>query len=70
MYGFEALVDCDFILKVLWSKSLLVSNPKGLKKSELFSQGTEECQNLRCECLIIVDPKYIEISSLAVFTIK
>ena len=37
---------------------------------ELFSQRTEECQNLKYECLIIVDPKYIEVSSLAVLNIK
>ena len=27
----EALIECDFILEVLWSKKLLASNPKGLK---------------------------------------
>ena len=72
MYCFEALslVDFDFILKVLWPKSLLASDPKGLKKVNFFSQGTGKCQNLRYECLIIVDPKYIVISSLAVLNIK
>ena len=30
-YHFEALVECDFILETLWSKSLLASSPKGLK---------------------------------------
>ena len=30
-YCFEALVECNFILEVLWSKSLLASNPKGPK---------------------------------------
>ena len=43
---------------------------KGIEEIELFFQGTEECQNLRYECLIIIDPKYIEISSLAVLNIK
>ena len=38
-----------------------VSNPKGLKKIELFFQATEDCKNLRYEGLIIVDPKYIKI---------
>ena len=41
-----------------------------IEKIELFSQGTDECQNLRYECLIIVDPKYIEISILALLNIK
>ena len=53
MYCFEALVEFDFILKVLCS----------------FLAGTGECQNLRYGCLIIVDPKYIEIFSLAVLNI-
>ena len=35
-----------------------------------FSQGNENCQNLRYESLIIVDLKYIEVSSLAVFNIN
>ena len=43
---------------------------KGIEEIELFFQGTEECQNLRYECLIIIDPKYIEISSLAVLNIQ
>ena len=34
-----------------------------------FFQWTEECQNLRYECLIIVAPKYVEISSLTVLNI-
>ena len=46
----------------LFFKSLLPSNPKGIK-TELYSQGTDERQNLRYEGLIIVDPKYIEIST-------
>ena len=32
---------------------------KGIEEIELFFQGTEECQNLRYECLTIIDPKYI-----------
>ena len=39
MYCFVALVDCDFILKVLWSKSLLASNPKGLKNVDVSPKG-------------------------------
>ena len=38
--------------------------------NELFSQGTEDCQSLRYENLIIVDSKYIEMSSLAVLRRK
>ena len=41
-----------------------------IEKIDLFSQGTEDCQNVRCESLIIVDSKCIEISSLAVLNIK
>ena len=31
-YHVEALADCDFILEVLWSKSLQASYAMGLKK--------------------------------------
>ena len=30
-YIFEALAECDFVLKVLWLKSLLPSIPKGFQ---------------------------------------
>ena len=30
-YRYEALAEDDFILEVLWSKSFLAANPKGLK---------------------------------------
>ena len=43
---------------------------KGTEEIELFFQRSEECQNLRYECLIIIDPKYIDISSLAVLNIQ
>ena len=43
------------LLEILWSS---------------FSQGSENCQNLRYESLIIADLKYIEISSLAVLNIN
>ena len=43
---------------------------KGIEEIELFFEGIEERQNLRYECLIIIDPKYIKISSLAVLNIK
>ena len=33
-------------------------NSQGIEKHGLFSQRTEECQNLRYESLIIVDHKY------------
>ena len=49
---------------------VLASNLKGFNKNEPFSQRTEECHNLRYESLIIADPKYIEISTLAVLNIK
>ena len=39
---------------------------QGIENIELFYQGTNDCQNLRYEILIIVDPKYVEISGLAV----
>ena len=43
---------------------------KGVEEIELFFQGTEECQHLRYECLIIIDPKYIEVSCFAVLNIQ
>ena len=33
--------DCDRILKVLWSKSLLASNPKGLREVDFSPRGKE-----------------------------
>ena len=69
-YRSEALVECDFVLEVLWSKLLLASNPKGLKKFHFFPQGTENCRNLRYESLIVVNLKDVEISSLAFLSIK
>ena len=50
-------------------KSILASNPKGLKKLN-FSEGTVKCHNLRYKRMVIVDPKYINISSLAVLNMK
>ena len=44
--------------------------PHGIEKYERFSQENKNCQTLRYENLIIVSPKYIEISSLAVLNIK
>ena len=64
-YRLEALVKCDFMLEVLPLNSLLAPNPKELKKSN-FSRKGQNCKNLRYEGLIIIDSKYIEISSLAV----
>ena len=37
---------------------------QGIEKNKLFFQGSEKCQNLRYESLIVVDPKYIDIASL------
>ena len=34
--------------------------PQGIEK--IFSQGTNDCHNLKYASLIIVDPRYIEIS--------
>ena len=39
------------------------------EKIELFSVETDYCQKSRYESLIIVDPKYIKISSFAVLKI-
>ena len=39
-------------------------------KSQGIEKIPEECQNLRYESLITIDAKYIEISSLAVLSIK
>ena len=41
-----------------------------IERSELFSQGTEDCQSLGYESLIIVDRKYVEISGLVVLNIN
>ena len=46
---------------------LLGSNVKGLK-SEFFSQGTKDCQHLRYESLINVDPKKIGITEHKIVT--
>ena len=43
---------------------------QGIEKIELFSQGTKSCQTLKYDSLIIVNPKYIKIPSLAVLNIK
>ena len=39
--------------------------PKVLKQIQIFSEETEDCQNLRFESLIIVDTEYIETFSVA-----
>ena len=51
-------------------KIALVFKSQGIEKIDLFSQGTENCQNLRHESLIIVNPKYIEIFSLSVLNVE
>ena len=40
------------------------------KKSEVFSQGTDNSKNLRCETLYIGNYKYVNISSFAVLGVK
>ena len=40
------------------------------KKIEVFSQGTDDSKNLRCETLYGGDYKYVDISSFAVLGIK
>ena len=35
-------------------KVALASDPKGIKEFERFSQGTEDCQNLRYGSLVIL----------------
>ena len=47
-----------------------MSNPKGLKKIDVSSQGTENSQNFRCETLYITDYERINRSSFAVSDIK
>ena len=44
-------------------KIVLRFKSQGIEIIELFSQGTEGCQNLRYESLIIVDPKCIKFQS-------
>ena len=38
---------------------------QGIGKNEFFSKEPEDCRNLTYESLVIVDAKYIKISSLA-----
>ena len=40
------------------------------KEIEVFSQGTDDSKNLRCETLYIGDYEYVNISSFAVLGIK
>ena len=40
------------------------------KKNEVFSQGTDDSKNLRCESLYIGDYEYVNISNFAVLGIK
>ena len=40
------------------------------KKIEVFSQGTDDSKNLRCETLYNGDYEYVNISSFAVLGIK
>ena len=40
------------------------------KKIEVFSKGTDDSKNLRCETLFIGDYEYVNISSFAVLGIK
>ena len=39
-------------------------------KIEVFSQGTDNSKDLRCETLYIGDSEYVNISSFAVLDIK
>ena len=40
------------------------------EKIEVFSQGTDDSKNLRCETLYIGDYEYVSISSFAVLGVK
>ena len=40
------------------------------KKIEVFSQGSDDSKNLRCETLYIGDQKYVNISSFAGLDLK
>ena len=55
MYCFVALVDCGFILNVLWSESLLASDPTGFKNLN-FSPKGQKMSKFEI-CLVIVDLK-------------
>ena len=54
---------------VLWSESVWTSNLNG-QKIEVFSQGTEDSKNFKCETLYIGDYEYVNIFSFAVLGIK
>ena len=58
---------------MFWSFVIRISlNVKfqGTEKIEVFSQGTDDFRNLRCETLYIVDYKYVNIFNFAVLDIK
>ena len=40
------------------------------KKSEVFSEGTDDSKNLKCETLYIADYEYVNIASFAVSDVK
>ena len=40
------------------------------KNIDVFSQGTDDPKNLRCETMYVDDYKYVKISSFAVLGIK
>ena len=43
---------------------------QGTKKMEVFSQGTDDSKNWRCETLYIADYEHINITSSTVLDIK
>ena len=64
---FEALVECDFILEILWSKSLLASNPKRLKRLSFSPEGLTKSE---IRMFDYRKSKYMEIPCLAALNIK
>ena len=47
-----------------------MSNPNGLKKFEVFAQGTADSKQLRCETLYVGNYEYVNISGFAVLDVK
>ena len=61
-------VELDF-----WSCVIRISlsvKSQGTEKIEVFSQGTDDSKNLRCETLYTADYEHINITSFAVLDIK
>ena len=60
----------SFLLLGRWSFCFSSQHVRGNEVVMVFSQGTDDSKNLRCETLYIGNYKYVNISSFAVLGIK